>query len=261
MTPSKIDFDRWARTYDATRGASPSVLHPLLDALGPAAGRAMLDIGGGTGNFAAPLAASGFAVTLSDLSPAMAVRARAKIGGRAVAADAQALPFRGRAFDCAISVNVLRHIPDRHRALSEARRVIRDGPFVIKVSTEETQRGDWLLEYFPRLLAHQARYQPESEIVEELHAAGFPDVRVSRFLYKDVADGSFQAIKRDPALLLDDAVIMNTAVFQRLPAEELSAGLAALRSDISSGNVMEIISRYEPLRREYGDGSIFIASP
>ncbi|MDP9237497.1 MAG: hypothetical protein M3P30_08910 [Chloroflexota bacterium] len=151
--------------------------------------------------------------------------------------------------------------PDRSRALSEARRVIREGPFVIKVSTEETQRGDWLLAYFPRLLAHQARYQPEAEIVEELLAAGFPDIRVSRFLYRDAADGSFQAIKRDPALLLDDAVIMNTAVFQRLPAEELRAGLATLRIDIASGKAAEVVRRYESLVRQYGDGSIFVASP
>jgi ubiquinone/menaquinone biosynthesis C-methylase UbiE len=97
-----IDFDRWARTYDGTRGASPSVLRPLLEALGAPDGRKLIDLGGGTGNFAAPLVAAGFAVTVSDLSPAMAERARAKIAGSAVAADAQALPFRDAAFDCAV---------------------------------------------------------------------------------------------------------------------------------------------------------------
>jgi hypothetical protein len=30
-----IDYDAWAKTYDNTRGASPSVLRALLDALGP----------------------------------------------------------------------------------------------------------------------------------------------------------------------------------------------------------------------------------
>jgi hypothetical protein len=53
---SAIDFDAWAQTYDATRGASPSVLAPVAEALGPPAGRSLADIGGGTGNFAAPLA-------------------------------------------------------------------------------------------------------------------------------------------------------------------------------------------------------------
>ena len=34
-----IDYDAWAKTYDDTRGASPSVLRALLEAVGPA-GRA-----------------------------------------------------------------------------------------------------------------------------------------------------------------------------------------------------------------------------
>jgi hypothetical protein len=33
-----IDYDAWAQKYDATRGVSPSVLGPLLEALGPRAG-------------------------------------------------------------------------------------------------------------------------------------------------------------------------------------------------------------------------------
>jgi hypothetical protein len=95
--------------------------------------------------------------------------------------------------------------------------------------------------------------------VEELRAAGFRDVAVRRFVYDDAVDGSFQAIKHDPSLLLDDAVIMNTAVFQRLPAVELATGLAALREDIGAGRALEVVGRYAPLAREFGDGSIFVA--
>jgi SAM-dependent methyltransferase len=45
----------------------------------------------------------------------------------AVAADAQALPFRSGAFDAALCVNVLEALPDRLRALTELRRVLRPG--------------------------------------------------------------------------------------------------------------------------------------
>jgi demethylmenaquinone methyltransferase/2-methoxy-6-polyprenyl-1,4-benzoquinol methylase len=255
-----IDFDAWATTYDDTRAASPSVLRPVLDALGAPAGRALLDIGGGTGNFAAPLEAAGFAVTLCDLAPAMARRAGSKLP-RALAADARRLPFRDAAIDCAVSVNVLRHIPDRVAAMREALRVLRAGPLVVKVSTAETLRGEWLHEYIPRLVEHQPAYQPESEIVAELRAAGFARVDVRRFIYTDVVDGSFQAIKHDPRALLDDATVMNTAVLQRVPPDELRAGLDAIRADVASGRVATVIARYEPLRREYGDGSIFVAWP
>ena len=57
---TQIDYDRWANAYDTTRGVSPSVLRPLREALGPPAGRSLLDIGGGTGNVALPLAHAGF---------------------------------------------------------------------------------------------------------------------------------------------------------------------------------------------------------
>ncbi|HEV8575074.1 MAG TPA: class I SAM-dependent methyltransferase [Dehalococcoidia bacterium] len=100
-----IDYDAWARTYDRTRGASPSVVRALLDALGPSEGRSLLDIGGGTGNYARALSDAGFRVTLCDFSPGMAAQAAAKLGLRRVLiADAQHLPLRGAAFDCAISV-------------------------------------------------------------------------------------------------------------------------------------------------------------
>ena len=54
-----IDYDAWAQNYDATRGVSPSVLGPLLEALGPPGGRSLLDIGGGTGNYTVALRDAG----------------------------------------------------------------------------------------------------------------------------------------------------------------------------------------------------------
>lgn len=124
-----IDYDAWAQTYDDSRGASPSVLNPIRETLGDPAGRALLDIGGGTGNFARPLSEAGFSVTLADFSQEMVRRARAKLpDARFLVADGQRLPFRDASFDCAISVNVLGHMPDWRLALKEARRVLRDGP-------------------------------------------------------------------------------------------------------------------------------------
>jgi ubiquinone/menaquinone biosynthesis C-methylase UbiE len=133
-----IDYDAWAKTYDARRGTSPSVLGPIAKALGQPARRSLLDIGGGTGNFARPLAEDGFRVTLADFSPEMVRRAAATLDGMFVVADGLQLPFRDAAFDCAISVDVPGHMPDWRRALKEARRVLRDGPLVLKVSTRET---------------------------------------------------------------------------------------------------------------------------
>jgi len=259
-----IDYDAWAKTYDDTRGASPSVLSALLDVLGPTDGRSLLDIGGGTGNFAEALAAEGFEVSLCDYSPAMARRALAKLSGAPIfVTDAAHLPFAAGSFDCAISVNVLGHVADWRLMLAEARRVVRRGPYVMKASTKETLDANWVVEYLPGIRDHAPlhHYQPESVITGALREAGFSRVELSRVHYDEMVDGSIQALKHFPEVFLDDERILNTATLKRLPGAEREAGLAALREDHASGRLREVIASYEPNVREYGDGSVFAAWP
>jgi len=259
-----IDYDAWAKTYDDTRGASPSVLGPLLDALGPPERRSLLDVGGGTGNFARALAEAGFHVSLCDYSPEMARRASGKLAAAPVTvADATRLPFRDATFDCALSVNVLGHVADWRAMLREARRVIRGGPYVMKASTRETLTANWVVEYLPGIRDHTPahHYQPETVIVEALREAGFSRVELGRVHYTDMVDGSLQALKHYPEVFLDDERIMNTATLKRLPADELRSGLEAIRRDYRSGGLQEVITRYERLVKEYGDGTVFAAWP
>jgi ubiquinone/menaquinone biosynthesis C-methylase UbiE len=260
-----IDYEAWSRTYDDTRAASPSVLGPIQNALGPPGGRSLLDIGGGTGNFAAPLAASGFRIALIDPTQGMVLRAAAKLPdaiGLALA-DAHHLPFADATFDCALSVNVLGHLADWRASLTEARRVISGGPFVIKASTRETLKANWVLEYMPQMLDHAPlhHYQPEQTTLDALSAAGFTRIDLTRLHYRDAVDGSFQALKHFPESFLSDDAVMNTATFQRVPPEQLRAGIEAIRRDLRSGRLAEVITKYKPLVAEYGDGTVFAAYP
>ncbi len=259
---SPVDYDGWARSYDATRSVSPSVLAPMVEALGPARGRSVLDIGGGTGNYALPLRDAGFAVTLCDVSPAMLQQASQKLGTSAVvAADAERLPFASASFDCEISVQVLGHLPDWPGSLREARRVLRDGPFVIRISTRETMMAHWALEYFPSMLQHHPYYPPEGEIAGHLRSAGFREVAVQYVHYAHAADGTFQALKHYPEAFLGEETIMNTASLKRLPVEEAQQGLAAIRRDHASGYLQDVIASYRPLVEKHGDGALFFAQP
>src|SRR5918997_4336452 len=86
------DYSNQARTYDETRGASPSVLKPLREALDGAPGRRLVDVGGGTGNYARALKDEGWDPLVVDREPAMLARARAK-GLETLEADAQRLPL------------------------------------------------------------------------------------------------------------------------------------------------------------------------
>jgi ubiquinone/menaquinone biosynthesis C-methylase UbiE len=117
-------YGNQARTYDETRSASPSVLGPLREALEGSPGRRLLDVGGGTGNYARALREDGWEPVVTDRSPEMLARAAAK-GLETVEADAQQLPFADASFDALICVSMLHHVDDRSRALAEQRALAR----------------------------------------------------------------------------------------------------------------------------------------
>src|SRR5205807_299006 len=81
-------------TYDLTRGASPTIVRLVSKFLGPQPGRSVVDVAGGTGNYAQVFQARGFEVVVVDAEPAMVARSVPKIGpGRQVVGEASALPF------------------------------------------------------------------------------------------------------------------------------------------------------------------------
>lgn len=73
----------------------------------------------------------GWEITLTDLSPGMLADAERTLSPlRSFAfrqADAQDLPFPDASFDAVLANHMLYHVPDRPRALSELRRVLRPG--------------------------------------------------------------------------------------------------------------------------------------
>lgn len=100
----------------------------IRDAFAPLPGRSLLDIGCGSGALAASLAAGGAAVTGIDSNPAAIARAAGAVpDGRFSVASGQSLPFADAAFDGAVLLNSLHHLPDPRAALREAARVVRPG--------------------------------------------------------------------------------------------------------------------------------------
>lgn len=135
--PTREGYDRWAAIYDDEDNALVALEEPLVDRLlGDVAGRAIADIGCGTGRHALRLAAAGAHVTALDFAAEMLRRARAKPGAEAVQFVehdiAQPLPLPDAAFDRVVCGLVLEHIADLTALFRELKRITRpDGYLVV----------------------------------------------------------------------------------------------------------------------------------
>jgi len=235
------DYSNQAKTYDETRTASSSVLAALREALDAAPGRRLLDVGGGTGNYAAALLGESWQPVVSDRSPDMLARAAAK-GLETVEADAQVLPFEDASFDAVMCVCMLHHVDDQARALAEQRRVLKpDGRGALMAFAREDIADAWYMDYFPSTRAWMdASHPPLAELVAPL-----PGARRIEVVLREL-DGSLASLTSFPEKVLDEGWRRQTSYFERLERDhpdELATGLARLRADIASGNPPQGLGR------------------
>jgi SAM-dependent methyltransferase len=98
-------------------------------------GCSVLDVGCGTGllwHVNAPRVPASWTLVLTDNSEGMVTETRQRVGGLACRVefrvmDAQEITFPDGAFDIVVANHMLYHVPDRGRAITEARRVLRVG--------------------------------------------------------------------------------------------------------------------------------------
>src|SRR5215468_8570145 len=125
---------------------------PFLVPLREAGARTILELGCGTGNDAARLAAEGYSVTAIDVSGEAIGQARARFGSMArflVADMTQPLPFCDGGFDAVMSNVALHMFPDAvtRAVFAEVGRLVRPGGlFVFHVNALEDRplRARWL---------------------------------------------------------------------------------------------------------------------
>jgi ubiquinone/menaquinone biosynthesis C-methylase UbiE len=130
------DFDELARRYDAWYArpigtwADRYETAAVFRLLAPAPGERVLDLGVGTGRYAASVARTGAWVVGVDGAAGMLAVARSRTDVDTVVlvrADAARLPFRDGAFDAVLAVTSLCFTADPGRVLTEAARVLRPG--------------------------------------------------------------------------------------------------------------------------------------
>jgi SAM-dependent methyltransferase len=155
-----------------------AVLHAVLAGAGvhPGAGLRVLDAGCGSGRNMAELARYG-TVTGVELASASLDAARARGVGEVVAGSlTEPLPFADDAFDLAVSLDVLEHLPDDALAWRELARVVAPGGALV---VTVPQYG-WLWGEHDVLSHHHRRYT-RAALRARAGAAGWAVERMTAF--------------------------------------------------------------------------------
>ena len=192
--PRPGNYAQQARTYDYTRGASPTVVRTLAKYLGDPAGRSLLDIAGGTGNYAQVFAARGFDVVVVDASLEMLDHAARKLG--------RGMLRGGRCPGLADRPRRRRLRPDRERRPPDAGargRLSRGatghpGGAPGLDGLHGGEPGGAVRLRILRLSAPLTPRPPAAAIEASLREAGFSTVESETFLYSDTVDGSLNAL-------------------------------------------------------------------
>ena len=202
-------FDSVARRYDLMNDLMSGGMHRAWKryacaVAAPRPGARVLDLAGGTGDLARLFArdvAPGGRVVLSDINGAMLAEGRDKLLDRGLAPEivqcnAEALPFRDRAFDIVSIGFGLRNVTRKEAALAEMRRVLAPGGVAVvlefsKVAAPLAPAYDWYsFAVLPRLgklvagdeasyryLAESIRMHPDQETLKGMmEQAGFESV-------------------------------------------------------------------------------------
>jgi len=199
-----------------------------LQALLPAGGRLLLEVGAGAGRHT--LRYTGFErIVLLDYSRTQLTQARARLGAGArylyVAADVYRLPFVPGLFDAATMVRVIHHMADAPAALRQVRQVLQPGAiFILEFANKRNLKAifRWLLRRQPwspfdpapvEFAALNFDFHPRS-MLAWLRASGFHPQQVRALSYFRLP--LFKRLLPSSWLVALDALLQPTGQFVQL---------------------------------------------
>jgi len=179
---ARITYDeQTAAAYKAVREIPRDGLGAWREAVGrhlrPSPGMSVVDIGAGTGAFAAAFS-DWFDLSVLAVEPSAAMRTQIprRPGIKALEGDASALPLPDGSADGAWLSLVIHHIPDLEAAAGEIRRVLRPGaPVLIRggfsARVDTTRTFPW--EFFPETARTVNTFPSLDQTCQAFATAGF----------------------------------------------------------------------------------------
>jgi ubiquinone/menaquinone biosynthesis C-methylase UbiE len=173
--------DQTAAAFKAVREIPRDGLREWREAvrrhLSPSPGMTVVDIGAGTGAFAAAFS-DWFGLSVLAVEPAAAMRAQIprRPGVQVLEGDASALPLPDDSADGVWLSLVIHHVPDLEAAAREIRRVLRPGaPVLIRQGfpgrAGPTRTFPW--GFFPEIARSLGTYPSVEEVCQAFATAGF----------------------------------------------------------------------------------------
>jgi len=248
-----VDYDKVSHVYNNSRVAHAETIEKIIRLLQISSDSIVLDMGCGTGNYAAAIRQVAASVIGIDASMGMLKRARAKFSNLSlVHGDITSLPFSSEIFDGALAIQVLHHIKGKELFVREAYRVLRKGAcLAIDSCSHQQLRTFWLYHYFPKGLdLDLARIPDCDEIALLLEKAGFCNVNIE-ISYTDIA-----VEHEKPEHYLDKNYRDGQSTFCLLTEEDIELGCRKMREDIASGAVESVIRQFETKERKTGGSCI-----
>jgi len=176
---SALEYDDWFVQNEMAYRSELAAVKAIL----PPGGRS-LEIGVGTGRFAAPL---GIEVGVEPVR-AMAAIAR-KRGIKVLEAYAEELPFENGSFDFVLMVTVLCFLADPFQALREATRVLKpEGRLIIGMIDRDSPLGrSYEARKGKSKFYRQARFHTVSQVLKWLENLGYQPPQTCQTIFQDLS--------------------------------------------------------------------------
>jgi len=252
-------YDVIGESYNRNRVADRRILQTIVDLLSLPAGKLIVDIGAGTGNYSNALAESGYRLFAVEPSEIMRKQAVSNDNIMWINSIAESLPLKNASMDAAIIILAIHHFSDLGDAADEVARVCPFGPVILLTMDPRQGEKFWFYDYFPEIAQHVLKnFPPLDEVIDIFSQTAHRQCQVVKFpLPHDFKDKNMCAGWNRPEIYLDHLMRQNTSGFALASPSVVQKGINMLENDLQSGR-WDILNGHLRGRQSFDAGFRFL---